>query len=327
METGDDRDHPERVRVRRPDAGWIHPRRSRVHVQGRAPAAEALRAVWLTLLGAAAALGTPACAHPPANSRFATVVAGTHVFHVEARPEDAESASLVAATLPRAAAAAARWGVFSSEVVITIHPTHQALASAVRRDDDAWFVAWARRASIDLQAPRSWNATEDEVRQLLAHELTHCIMYQSLASRRGARTRTIPVWFREGMASTTAGQEHKRVPNEAIWRYYRDRAAGPSMPAASDPLRGAEVTVASDPDFVYATAHEAFRFLLERYGAVRVREVIAGVRDGRDFPDAFATTLGVAVEDFERDFRRFAVAQISSPAVVAEAHASRLPQQ
>ena len=250
-----------------------------------------------------------ACAHLPASpSQLETVQTGHASFQVRSSPEDAEAATQVITALPHAVAAAERWGAFSGPVLITIHPTHEALESVAHRNGNGWFVAWARHASVDLQSPRTWNGSDSEVRQILTHELTHCVMFQSLGSRRAARSRTIPLWFREGMASVTAGQEHRRVPREAIWRFYRDGASAASSRAAGDPLTHSEVVGTSDPDFAYATAHEAFQFLIERHGENRVRQLLASVADGNEFGEAFQRAVGIPVGDFERAFRRDAVA-------------------
>lgn len=290
-----------------------------------------MRPAWLCAL----AIATSACAHLRVEpSRLETVQAGDAAFHVQYGPLDAQAARQVMTALPRAAAAAGRWGTFSAPVLITIHPTHQALESATHRGGDGWFLAWARYASVDLQSPRTWNGSDAEVRQILAHELTHCVLFQSLAGRRASRSSTIPLWFREGMASVTAGQEHRRVPTQAIWRFYRDKAAGEGARAAGDPLTEPEALRPSDPDLVYATAHQAFQFLLERHGEERVRRLLASMGDGDEFSEAFQRVVGGRVQDFERDFRRYAVAQgaaglheASQLEIVANARVPRqLPQ-
>jgi len=70
-----------------------------------------------------------------------------------------------------------------------------------------------------VQSPRSWEgaAEADEatlaaaLAELLAHELTHALMYQRLARGDGAPVEEPPLWFREGMASLTAGQGARRL--------------------------------------------------------------------------------------------------------------------
>jgi hypothetical protein len=258
----------------------------------------------------ALALATSACAHLRADpSRLETVHVGRGDFRVAYGPEDENAARQVTAALPLAVAAAERWGTLSTPVLITIHPTHQALESAARNEGNGWFLAWSRHASVDLQSPRTWNGSDAEVRQILAHELTHCVVFQALRRRRNSRGRTIPVWFREGMASVSAGQEHKRVPTEAIWHFYRQNAAAESARLAADPLTESDGLWSSAPDFAYAAAHEAFQLLLERHGEERVRALLASMGDGSGFGEAFQRVMGIDVRDFEGDFRQYAVAK------------------
>ncbi len=256
-------------------------------------------------------IATSACAHLRGGQSacLQKVDSGGGVFHLRYWPEDVQAAEQVKAALARAAAAAERWGRFSAPVLVTIHPTHEALETATHREGYGWMRAFARYASVDLQSPRTWFASDAELEQVLAHELTHCVLYQSVASRWTWRNRVIPLWFREGMASVTAGQEHKRVEREAISRFYREKAAVEGARPAGDPLTEQDALYRSDSDLVYATAHRAFRFLLERYGEERVRALIASMREGAGFPEAFQKAVGVSVQDFEGAFRRYAVSQ------------------
>ncbi len=257
-------------------------------------------------------IATSGCAHLRGGyaTRFDTVNVGDAVIHLEYGLEDLESAERVKAALHRAVAAAERWGRLSAAVVVTIHPTHQALEVATHHPGYDWMRAWARYASVDLQSPRTWPyASDAEVQQLLAHELTHCVVYQSVASEWSWRYRVIPLWFREGMASVTAGQEHTRVQPEVIRSFYRDRAPGEGAWPTADPLTEPGPLYQSNSDLVYETAHRAFHFLLDRYGEERVRRVIANMGEGNGFREAFQRAVGIPVQDFEGDFRRYVVSQ------------------
>jgi hypothetical protein len=119
-------------------------------------------------------------------------------------------------------------------------------------------------------------------------------MYQSAASER-SRSRDIPLWFREGMASVTAGQEHRAVASAA------DRG---SRREQGDPLTAPEPLYRSQSRVVYEVAHRAFRLLLDRFGEERIRRVIAGMREGHGFPEAFRDAVGIPVEQFEGDFNQ-----------------------
>jgi type III secretion system FlhB-like substrate exporter len=56
---------------------------------------------------------------------------------------------------------------------------------------------------------------------------------------------------------------------------------------------------------VYGAAHHAFRFLLTRYGLPRIKATMAAMKAGAVFPKAFAEAVGLPVEAFSDDFKRY----------------------
>jgi hypothetical protein len=238
-----------------------------------------------------------ACAHAPllqTQPIEATVHGGQDDVTIVVRytPGDDAVAQQVRRALRVAVPMAKRWGALSAPVTITIHPTHEALEVAAGRSDHAWLRAWARRDSVDLQSPRTWSrgaATDAELAQLLAHELTHCAMYQALG-RDARRARGVPIWFREGMATTSA-EEHPAAVD------------GPR--ASGDPLTPSALLYRTDSPLVYATADRAFRFLVRRCGEERIRRLLERVRGGTGFPEAFQEIMGVALSTFEDEFRSY----------------------
>jgi hypothetical protein len=256
-------------------------------------------------------VATSACAHAPgatpAASGAKTVRVGSAVFHLQYEREDAGAARQVERALGRAVGAAARWGTLSTPVRITIHPTHQALEAAVHRAGYAWLRGWARYASVDLQSPRTWSsgpASDAQVAQILAHEVTHSVMYQSVAAEGTWPSVAIPLWFKEGMASVAAEEERPRPSLEAVRRLYRERSTAPGS-AGTDPLTGAGLLYQHDSDLIYGAADTAFRFLIERYGDDAVRLLMARMREGHRFGQAFQQAIGIPLQDFESEFRRY----------------------
>jgi hypothetical protein len=231
-------------------------------------------------------------------------------------PADAESARQVAEVLPGALARAQRWGRLAVPVTVTLHADHEALETAVSQEGYPWMRGWARYASIDLQSPRSWEllGTPDDayVGEVLAHELTHCVLYQVAASDWSWAYKGIPLWFREGMASVTAGQGHRREGLERIARFYDEARPALAVKGAApeggrgDPLSDPEPLYRREDKLVYSTAHHAFDFLLARYGEGRVRAVLAEMGAGHRFDGAFERALGLPPRAFEADFRRYA---------------------
>jgi hypothetical protein len=208
-------------------------------------------------------------------------VAGTAVT-LRSTGEDKVIDEQVRRVLPRALRMAARWGPLPVSVALTVHASHAALEAATRRTGNPWMRAWARAGAVDLQSPRTWSrgrASDEALTQILAHELTHCALFQ--ATGRDGRAREIPLWFLEGMASVAAGERHEVARAEAI-----------ESPGSF--LR-------TDPGIVYGTADRAFRELVQRFGEDGVRRLVARLGEGHAFPAAFRDALGVPLADFEGD--------------------------
>lgn len=196
-------------------------------------------------------------------------------------PEDAAFARRVCEAAPEALRIAERFGPLRAPVTITIHPTHAALEAAARKPGYAWLRAWARFDSIALQSVRTWSTgeiTDAELRTLLVHELTHCAMFQAIGVD-AAAGRKVPIWFREGMAAVVAEERYAQA----------DEAA----PAAGRP------SYRDDAPRVYAHAQRMFRALVERTGDDSIRALLAQLRTGAPFSEAFRSAIGVDVEDFD----------------------------
>jgi hypothetical protein len=244
-----------------------------------------------------------ACAHAPVGQGalgLETVQVGGALFEVRHDPIDVAAARQVKRVLAKALPVAERWGVLSAPVVITIHPTHRALEQAAHREGHPWLRAWARPRSVELQSPRTWSrgeATDAELTQILTHELTHCVMYQAVAGSQLAQD--VPLWFREGMASVTAGDHHPRMGAEILAGMH----GGPGSSPRVNPLSQAALIYKTHPVLVYGTADRAFRWLVARHGEERVRGILRHVREGEPFPAAFQEAIGIPMDAFEAEFR------------------------
>src|SRR6266496_2406039 len=254
-------------------------------------------------------------------SRSQTVVIDDVQIRIQYLAEDEGAARDVAEALAEAVPRAQRWGALRVPVTIVLHPSHEALEAAVHREGYDWLRAWARYASIDVQSPRTWSLfgpDGQQIQELLAHELTHCVMYQAAATEWSWSYKSIPLWFREGMASVTAEQGYRRSGPEPVWRFYAAASTGAGAGdgtggsggrtprrVSGDPLSDPDPLYQSEADLVYGTAHLAFQFLASRYGEERVQKVLASMSVGHLFPDAFGSAIGIPVEEFEADFRRY----------------------
>jgi len=213
-------------------------------------------------------------------------------FDLRYTSDDQGEIERLRAALVVAAAPLSRWGSFEHPIAIRVYPDHESLEAAVQRENYPWLRAWAFADRIFLQSPRSWNdpspaTVAAELRELLAHELTHALMYQLLG---GAPEP--PLWFREGMASVTAGQGHRRPTSDELSRWI---AAHPG----EDLLEPLPEVYRTEKEAVYGAAHRAFELFLALAGDEGVRELLLLTRGGASFEDAFVTVTGVGLARFE----------------------------
>jgi hypothetical protein len=279
-------------------------------------------AAALALLLAAACL--PRAGGPP-EPRTDDFSAGTARFRIVYLPEDAASAGRVRLALEEAVPRIERWGGLRHPVTVTIHPSHEALEAAVRRQGYDWLRAWARFQTIDLQSPRTWSffgPSQRKLAELLTHELTHCVMYQLAGDELSWMFKDIPRWFSEGIASVTAGQGYRYGGVESLFDFYQEKlpGSGDGVPeraraAAAVAVLPGDPIVDPDPIYqdqshvVYGAAHHAAEFLVARYGEARVLEVIRLMGTGLRFPAAFRDAIGITDVEFASDFRRYVVWQ------------------
>ena len=238
-------------------------------------------------------IAASACAHQPRprpEPAEARLEGGRGFGRLQVRyaPVDAIIAAQLRRALRVAIPLAERWGALPSALTITIHPTHEALESAARRPGNPWLRAWARRDRIEIESPRTWShgaATDEQLVQLLAHELTHCVLDEAFGMD-AHLARSVPAWFWEGMATTTAGE---RFPS-----------AQPSVGAGVVLIANDAASPIRSPP-LYAAADRAFRHLLATHGQERIRQVVSTVRYGVDFQVAFHEVLGIRLADFETE--------------------------
>lgn len=240
-------------------------------------------------------------------------VAAQRFVLVYARGEE-DAVRTVHAALQLAVPRATRYAALRVPVTITIHATQESLEAAAGRSGYGWLRAWARYAAIELKSPRAWSllgADATEVGVLLAHELTHCAMYQTAGTDWTWAYTDPPLWFREGMASVSAEEGYKRVGLRTLRAFYVGQPGGRSRPDTArpegDPLTNPEPLLSLQPDLVYSAAHHAFLFLLKRYGEERVRGILRHMATGRLFAAAFREATGIEATAFEAEFRRYVV--------------------
>ncbi len=191
-----------------------------------------------------------------------------------------------------------RWGGLPGPVTVYVVNTHADLERAVKRPGYDWLRAWAAYDSIIVQAPSTWNASDETLDRLLLHEATHCLLFQRIGTPDDWLSRNIPLWFREGMAIDNA-QQHRQYPS------LEDTARWIQAHPEADIFTDGEALSGTHSQPVYGFALHAYRFLEDRVGLDRLRRLLDAMREGSDFQSAFAATLGLPLDNFQRDFQVF----------------------
>lgn len=223
-------------------------------------------------------------------------------FRIELPTASPSEELLVAQALEGAGPALAQWGKFERPVTVFVLPSHAALEALLPVRAES-LKAWADSDHVYLQAPRTWGPEGANLRQVtetLTHELTHTLMFQLAGADQADRRLEFPLWFREGMALTTARQQATVPTLESLARYLLSRPA-------HDPLRD-EAHAYDGPaafDMAYAAGLHAFHFLLARYGQTSVRTLLNAMRAGARFDDAFTASMGISPAAFLNDFETF----------------------
>lgn len=202
------------------------------------------------------------------------------------------------AALTRAPAGLARWQGLPAPVTVFVVSDHATLERAVHRRGYTWLRAWARYDDVIFQAPSTWSPSSEVLDELVLHELTHCLLFQRSGTKDSWRDKSIPLWFREGMAISTARQQrhYPSLEDTALWL---EREPG------LDVFTDAEALSERKYAEVYGFALHAFSFLARRFGDAKVLELLGAMQAGDDFPSAFQRTLGTPAQSFQRDFLNY----------------------
>ncbi len=211
------------------------------------------------------------------------------IYHLE---EDQGVLPLVEAAVRAGLVKASRWGTLSRPVIVTVYPNHLELEKAVQRRGYPWLKAWATADGISLQSPRSWPLLKEEhLFQLMAHELTHVVHYQTAGITGLEGARKDPFWFGEGLASFTAGQDAGRYDAKTLLRklkWHRD----------FDPLSPTPEDIRVRQKLSYSSAHHLVGYLIGNFGDQAVRKLLARMAAGESFRRAFERTYALSPERF-----------------------------
>ncbi len=239
------------------------------------------------------------CAGPLGALRVATpLTIGDQAFTLRSTSKTSVDTRRIEAALAKATPGLKRWGGLKAPVTVYIVDTHDDLETAVRRHGFTWLRAWGRYDDVIFQAPSTWTTKEEFVEQLVLHELTHCLLFQRAGTRDTWYLKDIPLWFREGMAISTAGQSklYPSLEDSARWLQ-----KNPALNAFRD---GEELSEAQSTE-VYGLALHGFEFLMRRYGEDRIIALMTTMHAGGDFDAAFEKVVGLSVDRFQKDFENY----------------------
>ena len=191
------------------------------------------------------------------------------------------------------------WGVYREDIDLYIYPDHGSMEEGTWQYGKQWMVGFGQYATVSLQSPRTWsqNQWQRHFREVMAHELTHILMYQTACNRCFWFWCGIPLWYREGFASYVADQGWRRGDRAGLREYYLgSRYAG-------DPLADGEAVKSRNPAVVYRAGHWAFADLVTLCGKERMAGIFNAMGRGDSFDDAFLHTVGVSAAEYAREWQ------------------------
>lgn len=268
-----------------------------------APRLLLLAALMIALAKSSLALAAPPPAQIPTGYTVERIGPIRWTYPSSAEAEAKELAREVESSW---SALAERFGVRVSpelDLRIALNPEQmQALAPPGRRlPDYASGVAFPSEGLIlmSFSAPRSFE--RPNMRKLLIHELTHVAMYRAIAGEgesEQSTDRRVPRWLSEGVAVHEASEN----TIDRIRVLWEGALAGRLIPI--ELLDQGFSTEHRTVDLAYAQSADIVAYILDGEGdAIRFRVLIAQLRAGTGFEQAFARAYGFSVSDLERAWR------------------------
>lgn len=148
---------------------------------------------------------------------------------------------------------------------------------------------------ILLLSPKAQKATHPDLQQIMAHELTHFILY-TVTKEKGV---DLPLWLHEGLAMYEAQQ----------WNWhYRRIMAQTALTRSFLPL--SSLTKGFPPekrlaDRAYAQSMSLIAYIINKYGADYLNKLIRYLVEGKQTAEAFFQVFGISLEDFERNWHAY----------------------
>lgn len=135
-----------------------------------------------------------------------------------------------------------------------------------------------------------------EGRRVLAHEITHQLVYQMTAHP--TLGSVVPTWLNEGLAVVAEGptqRQNQRLIDDAV-----DDDALPTLRNLAAPFSARDGHLAG---LAYAAAESAVRYLLDEHGADTMRALLRALGEGRPADEAARQAYGRSLDQLEDGWR------------------------
>jgi hypothetical protein len=163
--------------------------------------------------------------------------------------------------------------------------------SALGRQTPDWIAGFASQDTIVIFPSRSPSYPHDSLEALLHHEVAHILI------ARAAGGQPVPRWFHEGLALATERSwgfsDRRRLAMAVVGRH------GSMASLAADFNRGEAAASRA-----YAVSGSFVRDLLQRHGGGMPARLLARLKAGDSFEDAFISSAGMPLGQAERLFWR-----------------------
>jgi hypothetical protein len=137
---------------------------------------------------------------------------------------------------------------------------------------------------------------QSEIQRQIPHELMHLLLYQAV----GPAYYTLPVWFKEGLASANESRpnpDYYVILSSAV---EQDRLIPMAALCQSFPQD-------STVYLAYAQSDSFIRYLYQRYGQSGLQNLLTSYAQGGGCEEASTTVLGLSLKELDQDWRRNAL--------------------
>jgi tetratricopeptide (TPR) repeat protein len=189
------------------------------------------------------------------------------------------------------------------KTIVELFPTQRTFA--VRITGKPWIhtVGACTGRVIAVASPRKAEglAGTYNLANVLKHEFTHTVTLAATDNR-------IPHWFTEGLAVYQEGGAHS-----FFWSGLLAEAARRDSLFTLESIDWAFMRPkrATDRQMAYAQSEWMCEYIIERFGYDVIGEMLDSFRGGQRQPQVFAELLGVAPEEFDRDFHTWAKKRVA----------------